>query len=89
MEIYHIPLIPATDRDNRYRLSREHYEADADTLHDYIDALLPDLNDGSDGTWRLLAPGEIQIEGIEIPHCVLRGDYPGEPPIMVAFYAVE
>ena len=89
MEIYHIPLIPATDMANGYRLSREHYEADADSLHDYIDALLLDLNDGSDGTWRIVSPHEIRIDGFEIGHCVLRGDYPGEPPIMVAFYAVE
>ena len=90
MEIYHAPLIPAAEAENGYRITNEHYEADADTLRGYINDLLPDLNACGDGTWRLVHPDEIQLfADLEITYCVLRGDYPGEAPILVAFYARE
>lgn len=84
--IYHIPLAPCTGEEGVYRVTQEYYEADAETLRGYVASLLQELNETRSGIWRPVKPGEIKVYG-EIPgqHYVLRGDYPDEPPVMVAF----
>ena len=88
MEIYHVPLAPCGG-DNGYRTTHEYYEADADTLKGYMANLLTELNDGS-GAWRPVKAEEIKVYGhIPAPYYVLCGEYPDEPPIMVAFMSKE
>ncbi len=86
MKIYHTPLLPYSDNDIGYRPTHEYCEGEADTLQDYIISLLPELNAGG-GTWRLATAAEVKIYGqLPRPFIVLRGEYPGELPIMVAYY---
>lgn len=84
--VYHIPLVPCSGEDGGYKVTKEYYEADTDSLHGYMSDLLEELNDGSDGAWRPVNAGEITVYGsIPAPFYVLCGEYPEEPPIMIAF----
>ncbi len=86
MKIYHTPMLPCTDDDTVYRPTREYYEGEADTLEGYLVPLLAELN-ASGGTWRPMKAGEVKIYGkIEPPFCILRGEYPEEPPYLVAYF---
>lgn len=78
MKIYHTPLVSASSNGKCYLPSVYYYEAEADSLENYVNEFVVD------DRWEV-------AEGVEVnnlppgPAVIVRGQFPGEPPIMVAF----
>ena len=86
--IFHIPLVPISGDEGTYRASHEYYEADAEDLREYVQDLLAELNETGDGVWRPVRSGDVHVVGLTASECyVIRGEYPGEPPMLVAYIA--